>query len=113
MITGLVIVGSAAVGAIVCTPAPGIVKVIVSRPTVLLASMIAFLSEPAVGFILSPLSAVVVTVKDAALLIGGRASISERPTRLSPNSSANVMARDLLTLILLITISSSNSHLVQ
>src|SRR6266567_2952430 len=41
----------------------------------------------------------------AALLTGGRASISDRPTRLSPNSSDRVITRVLLTLIFLITVS--------
>src|SRR5437667_6008644 len=46
MITGSVIVGSADAGLIVWTPAPGMLKLIVSVPGVLLAQLIASRSEP-------------------------------------------------------------------
>src|SRR5262245_41887272 len=56
MTTGDVIVGSVVSTSIVCTPLPGILKWIVSVPAFVLASVIAWRSDPA------PLSAVLVTV---------------------------------------------------
>src|SRR5262245_31800452 len=47
MITGLVIAGSAVSGAIVCTPAPEMLKVITSRSGLVLAQRIAARNEPA------------------------------------------------------------------
>ena len=55
IITGSVIKGSADSGVIVCTPAPGMLKMIVFKPAQLFTSSIACRSDPA------PLSAVVVT----------------------------------------------------
>ena len=61
MITGSVIVGRKLVGAIVCTPAPGMLKWISSNvPVLAFASRIAWRSDPA------PLFAVFVTTNVAA-----------------------------------------------
>src|SRR5437773_6288123 len=57
MVTGSVIVGRKNASIIVCTPAPGMLKTIVSAPGLALASRIACLSDPA------PMVLVLVTVK--------------------------------------------------
>jgi hypothetical protein len=56
MMTGDVIVGRPDGTSMVCTPLPGMLKVIVSVPAAVLASVMAWRSDPA------PLSAVLVTV---------------------------------------------------
>ena len=60
MTIGLVIVGNAEVGLIVCTPDPGMLKAIVSVPAFAFVSSIACRSEP------WPESSMFVTVKVAA-----------------------------------------------
>src|SRR6188508_1595265 len=59
-VTGSVVLGSHVVSTIVWTPAPGMLKSIVSAPGLAFASVIAWRSDPA------PESALVVTVKVAA-----------------------------------------------
>ena len=59
--------GRASGGAIVCTPPPVMLKLIVSNPALALAPMIAARREPAVGVTLLPLSTTVVTVNGAGM----------------------------------------------
>ena len=59
MVIGVAMIGSSESGVIVCTPAPGMAKAIVSGPGLALASSIAWRSEP------GPVSSVFVTVKVA------------------------------------------------
>ncbi len=61
MMTGSVIVGSADVGLIVCTPVPGMRNVMVSVPGLLLANVMASRSEVRLSFGLVSSSAVVTT----------------------------------------------------
>src|SRR5947209_6325897 len=61
MMTGSVIVGSADVGLIVCTPVPGMRKVMVSAPGLLLANVMASRSEVRLSFGFVSSAAVVTT----------------------------------------------------
>ena len=77
MTTGSVIVGRAEAGLIVCTPAPEMSNVIVSRPGLALALRIACRSEP------GPLSLVFVTVVPPRC--PGRTPTYCQPGRRSPS----------------------------
>jgi hypothetical protein len=83
MTTGSVIVGKLEVGEIVRTPAPGILKTIVSRPGEALASRIACWREPA------PLSLVLVTVKVLAAAATGSNQIISPPDKKSSVATYN------------------------
>src|SRR5262245_32704814 len=80
MVTGSVRGGSPPAGLMVCTPAPGMLKVMVSASPLALASRIACRKEPA------PLSLVFVTTKGAAgvIVVEDRNCGPEKPVEPSP-----------------------------
>jgi hypothetical protein len=78
---GSVTVGSGLSGVIVCTPEP-ILKLIVSKPGVALASRIACRSDPV------PLSFVFVTVKVAAVAVAQRATSNTSVVNVVRNKQA-------------------------
>src|SRR5262245_37806025 len=91
MVTGAVISGSRTVREIVWTPAPGMLNPMVPPPAPL-ALRIASRSEPGIGAVLLPLSAVVVTVNVPADLAGRVVAMSA-----SPNETARAAILILMT----------------
>ena len=92
MVTGSLIAGSAAVSWMVCTPGPGIAKVMLSAPAAAFAAVIASRRLHVPSHVPSPGSFVVVTTKDAARACGGTtaASSGKRPVGICVASRASV-----------------------
>jgi hypothetical protein len=82
-----VIEGRKDVGLIVFTPPPGMLKVIVSRPGLAFASVMAWRSDP------GPLSLVFVTVKVAARAESGAMMVGNRTVQMSRTIAAMAILR--------------------
>ncbi len=80
MMTASVMVGSALVGRIVCTPVPARLNVIVLTPTTLLESMICCRNEPV------PESLVLVTIKFVTVRFNVSVRVSTPPLAVPPLS---------------------------